>query len=186
MEDNDLLNIRREKIADLKSAGIDLYPNDIKPKNTTQEITLKFGDMDNDSLAKQEEIFSVAGRLMAVRNFGKAAFIKIQDYKGQIQGYIGKNSLSPEEYFVFKKLDIGDIIFISGKLFRTKTNELTIEAQKLMLLSKSIRPCPKMACLTTSKHRYRQRYLDLIANPKVKEIFHRRSSFIKLIRQFHG
>jgi len=96
MEDNELLNIRREKIADLKSAGIDLYPNDIKPKNTTQEITLKFGDMDNDSLAKQEETFSVAGRLMAVRNFGKAAFIKIQDYKGQIQGYIGKNSLSPK------------------------------------------------------------------------------------------
>ena len=98
---------------------------------------------------------------------------------------IGKNSLSPEEYFVFKKLDIGDIIFISGKLFRTKTNELTIEAQKLMLLSKSIRPLPeKWHGLTDIETRYRQRYLDLIANPKVKEIFHRRSLIIKLIRQF--
>ncbi len=185
MEDNELLNIRREKIADLKSAGIDLYPNDIKPKNTTQEIALKFGNMDNDSLVKMEETFSVAGRLMAVRNFGKAAFIKIQDYKGQIQGYVGKNSLSPEEYFVFKKLDIGDIIFISGKLFRTKTDELTIEAQKLMLLSKSIRPLPeKWHGLTDIETRYRQRYLDLIANPKVKEIFYRRSRIIKLIRQF--
>jgi len=185
MEDNELLNIRREKIADLKTAGIDLYPNDIKPQNTTQEIALKFSDMDNDALEKLEETFSVAGRLMAVRNFGKAAFIKIQDYKGQIQGYIGKSSLSPEEYFVFKKLDIGDIIFISGKLFRTKTNELTIEAQKLMLLSKSIRPLPeKWHGLTDIETRYRQRYLDLIANPKVKEIFHRRSLIIKLIRQF--
>ena len=185
MEDNELLNIRREKIADLKSAGVDLYPNDVKPQNTTSEILGKFENSDSDALAALSETFSIAGRLMAVRNFGKAAFIKIQDYKGQIQGYIGKNSLSPEEYFVFKKLDIGDIIFISGKLFRTKTNELTIEAQKLKLLSKSIRPLPeKWHGLTDVETRYRQRYLDLIANPRVKEIFYRRSRIIKLIRQF--
>ena len=185
MEDNELLNIRREKIADLKSAGVDLYPNDVKPQNTTSEILGKFENSDSDALAALSETFSIAGRLMAVRNFGKAAFIKIQDYKGHIQGYIGKNSLSPEEYFVFKKLDIGDIIFISGKLFRTKTNELTIEAQKLRLLSKSIRPLPeKWHGLTDVETRYRQRYLDLIANPRVKEIFYRRSRIIKLIRQF--
>ncbi|MBN1365593.1 MAG: lysine--tRNA ligase [Syntrophaceae bacterium] len=185
MEDNELLNIRREKISDLKSAGVDLYPNDIKPQNTTKEILADFGSSDSETLAKLKSTFSVAGRLMAVRNFGKAAFIKIQDYKGQIQGYIGKNILSAEDYFVFKKLDIGDIIYISGKLFRTKTNELTIEAQKLILLSKSIRPLPeKWHGLTDIETRYRQRYLDLIANPKVKEIFHRRSRIIKLIRQF--
>ncbi len=185
MEDNELLNIRREKIADLKSAGVDLYPNDVKPQNTTAEILGKFENSDSDALAALSETFSIAGRLMAVRNFGKAAFIKIQDYKGHIQGYIGKNSLSPEEYFVFKKLDIGDIIFISGKLFRTKTNELTIEAQKLKLLSKSIRPLPeKWHGLTDVETRYRQRYLDLIANSRVKEIFYRRSRIIKLIRQF--
>jgi len=185
MEDNELLNIRREKIADLKSAGVDLYPNDVKPQNTTSEILGKFENSDSDALAALSETFSIAGRLMAVRNFGKAAFIKIQDYKGHIQGYIGKNGLSPEEYFVFKKLDIGDIIFISGKLFRTKTNELTIEAQKLRLLSKSIRPLPeKWHGLTDVETRYRQRYLDLIANPRVKEIFYRRSRIIKLIRQF--
>jgi lysyl-tRNA synthetase, class II len=185
MEDSELLKIRREKIADLKSAGIDLYPNNIKPQNTTAELSARFENSDGDALAKVPETFSVAGRLMAVRNFGKAAFIKVQDYKGQIQGYIGKNILSAEEYFVFKKLDIGDIILISGRLFRTKTNELTIEAEKLTLLSKSIHPLPeKWHGLTDLEIRYRQRYLDLIANPEVKEIFHRRSRIIKLIRQF--
>jgi len=185
MEDNELLNIRLEKISDLKAAGIDLYPNDIKPQNTTAEILAGFGNSDGDALAKLTSSFSIAGRLMAVRNFGKAAFIKIQDYKGQIQGYVAKNILSAEAYFVFKKLDIGDIIYISGKLFRTKTGELTIEAQDLILLSKSIRPLPeKWHGLTDIETRYRQRYLDLIANPKVKEIFYRRSRIIKLIRQF--
>ena len=185
MEDNELLNIRREKIADLKSAGIDLYPNDIKPQNTTSEILTQFGNSDSDVLTNIKDTFSVAGRLMAVRNFGKAAFIKIQDYKGQLQGYIGKNILSADDYFIFKKLDIGDIIYISGKLFRTKTNELTIEVQGLTLLSKSIRPLPeKWHGLSDVETRYRQRYLDLIANPKVKEIFYRRSRIIQLIRQF--
>ncbi|MGD0278233.1 MAG: lysine--tRNA ligase [Smithella sp.] len=185
MEDNELLNVRLEKISDLKAAGIDLYPNDINPQNTTAEILAGFGNSDSETLAKLTNSFSIAGRLMAVRNFGKAAFIKIQDYKGQIQGYIAKNILSAEAYFVFKKLDIGDIIYISGKLFRTKTGELTIEAQDLILLSKSIRPLPeKWHGLTDIETRYRQRYLDLIANPKVKEIFYRRSRIIKLIRQF--
>lgn len=185
MEDNELLNIRREKISDLKAAGIDLYPNDIKPQNTTAEIIAGFGNADNESLAKLTNKFSIAGRLMAVRNFGKAAFIKIQDYKGQIQGYVAKNILSAEDYFVFKKLDIGDIVYISGKLFRTKTDELTIEAERLSLLSKSIRPLPeKWHGLTDVETRYRQRYLDLIANPKVKEIFYRRSRIIQLFRQF--
>jgi len=185
MEDNDLLKIRLEKISDLKDAGIDLYPNDIKPQNTTAEILGQFGASDNEVLAKLTSSFSIAGRLMAMRNFGKAAFVKIQDYKGQIQCYVAKNILSAEEYFVFKKLDIGDIIYISGKLFRTKTGELTIEAQNLRLLSKSIRPLPeKWHGLTDIETRYRQRYLDLIANPKVKEIFYRRSRIIQLIRQY--
>jgi lysyl-tRNA synthetase, class II len=185
MEDNELLNIRREKISDLQAAGIDLYPNDVKPQNTTAEIIAGFGNADKETLEKLTTRFSIAGRLMAVRNFGKAAFVKIQDYKGQIQGYIAKNILSAEEYFVFKKLDIGDIIYISGKLFRTKTDELTIEAEKLILLSKSIRPLPeKWHGLTDVETRYRQRYLDLIANPKSKEVFYRRSRIIRLIRQF--
>lgn len=185
MEDNDLLKVRLEKIAALKAAGIDLYPNDTKPQNTTSDIFAQFGNTDSDALAQLTQKFSIAGRLLAMRNFGKAAFIKIQDRKGRIQCYIAKNILSEEAYFVFKKLDIGDIIYISGKLFRTKTNELTIEAQDLRLLSKAIRPLPeKWHGLTDIEIRYRQRHLDLISNPAVKETFYRRSRIIHLIRQF--
>lgn len=185
MEDNDLLKIRLEKIAALKEAGINLYPNDVKPQNTTSEIFAEFGDADSDTLGQLSRKFSIAGRLIAMRNFGKAAFVKIQDRKGQIQSYIAKNILSEDAYFVFKKLDIGDIIYVSGKLFRTKTNELTIEAGELRLLSKSIRPLPeKWHGLTDIEIRYRQRHLDLISNPAVKETFYRRSLIIRLIRQF--
>jgi lysyl-tRNA synthetase class 2 len=185
MEDNELLKVRLEKIAALKAAGVDLYPNDIKPQNTTADIFAKYGNSDSNALAQLAEKFSIAGRLMAVRNFGKAAFVKIQDRKGQIQSYIAKDLLSENAYFVFKKLDIGDIIYISGKLFRTKTNELTIEALDLRLLSKAIRPLPeKWHGLTDIETRYRQRHLDLISTPKVKETFYRRSQIIQLIRKF--
>jgi lysyl-tRNA synthetase class 2 len=185
MEDNDLLKVRLEKIAALKAAGVDLYPNDVKPQNTTAELFAQFGNSDAEVLRQLARKFSIAGRLMAVRNFGKAAFVKIQDRKGQIQCYIAKDILSADVFFIFKKLDIGDIIYISGKLFRTKTNELTIEAEDLRLLSKSIHPLPeKWHGLTDIETRYRQRHLDLITSPKVKEIFYRRSHIIKLIRQF--
>jgi lysyl-tRNA synthetase class 2 len=185
MEDNDLLKVRLEKIAALKAAGIDLYPNDVKPQNTTVDILAEFGDTDTETLAQCRQKFSLAGRLMAVRNFGKAAFIKIQDRKGQMQGYVAKNILSAEAYFVFKKLDIGDIIYVDGKLFRTKTNELTMEVEELRLLSKAVRPLPeKWHGLTDVETRYRQRHLDLISSPKVKETFYRRSRIIQLIRLF--
>ncbi len=185
MEDNDLLKVRLEKIAALKAAGVNLYPNDTKPQNTTAEILSHFAETDAEALAQLADKFSIAGRLMAVRNFGKAAFVKIQDRKGQLQAYIAKNLLSEQDFAVFKKLDIGDIIYVSGKLFRTKTNELTLEAETLKLMAKSIHPLPeKWHGLTDVETRYRQRHLDLISNPAVKEIFERRSLIIKLIRQF--
>jgi len=185
MEDNELLKVRLEKIAALKAAGIDLYPNDVRPQNTTAEILAEFGNSAAEALTGITQQFSIAGRLMAVRNFGKAAFVKIQDRKGQIQSYVAKDILSENAFFVFKKLDIGDIIYISGKLFRTKTNELTIEAHDLRLLSKSLHPLPeKWHGLTDVETRYRQRHLDLISSPAVKEIFYRRSRIIQLIRQF--
>ena len=185
MEEHDLLKVRREKIAALKEAGVNLYPNDIKPENTTADIFAGYGNSDSEALSKLTSRFSIAGRLMAVRSFGKAAFIKIQDRKGQMQAYVAKDILSESAYFVFKKLDIGDIIYISGKLFRTKTNELTIEAEELRLMAKSLHPLPeKWHGLTDVETRYRQRHLDLISSPKVKETFYRRSRIIHLIRQF--
>ena len=185
MEDNDLLKVRLEKIAALKAAGVDLYPNDAKPQNTTAQIFDEFGQMESETLAQLPQKFSLAGRLMAVRSFGKAAFVKIQDRKGQMQCYLAKNILSEQDFSLFKKLDIGDIVYVSGKLFRTKTNELTLEAQSLRLMAKSIHPLPeKWHGLTDIETRYRQRHLDLISNPAVKEIFIRRSLIIKLMRQF--
>jgi len=185
MEDNDLLKVRLEKIAALKAAGIDLYPNNIKPQNTTAEILADFGNSEAEALTGLTQQFSIAGRLMAIRNFGKAAFVKIQDRKGHIQSYVAKDILSENAFFVFKKLDIGDIVYISGKLFRTKTNELTIEAHDLRLLSKAMHPLPeKWHGLTDVEARYRQRHLDLISSPAVKEVFFRRSRIIQLIRQF--
>ena len=185
MEDSDLLKVRLEKIAALKTAGVDLYPNDIKPENTTAEIFERFGETIAADLAQLTDKFSLAGRLMAVRNFGKAAFIKIQDRKGLIQCYVAKNILSEKDFSLFKKLDIGDIVYVSGGLFRTKTDELTIEADSIRLASKAIHPLPeKWHGLTDIEIRYRQRHLDLISNPQVREIFHRRSRIIKLIREF--
>ena len=185
MEDNDLLKVRLEKIAALKAAGVDLYPNDAKPQNTTAQIFDEFGQMESETLAQLPQKFSLAGRLMAVRSFGKAAFVKIQDRKGQMQCYLAKNILSEQDFSLFKKLDIGDIVYVSGKLFRTKTNELTLEGESLRLMAKSIHPLPeKWHGLTDIETRYRQRHLDLISNPAVKEIFIRRSLIIKLMRQF--
>ncbi|MCX5707019.1 MAG: OB-fold nucleic acid binding domain-containing protein [Candidatus Omnitrophica bacterium] len=111
MEDNDLLKIRLGKIAALKAAGVDLYPNNVRPKNTTAEILTEFGASEAEALAGLKQQFSIAGRLMAVRNFGKAAFVKIQDRKGQIQSYVAKDMLNENAFFVFKKLDIGEILF---------------------------------------------------------------------------
>ncbi|PKN17927.1 MAG: lysine--tRNA ligase [Deltaproteobacteria bacterium HGW-Deltaproteobacteria-6] len=185
MEDNDLLKVRLEKIAALKAAGVDLYPNDAKPQNTTAQIMAEFGNTDGEALAQLTQKFSVAGRLMAIRSFGKAAFVKMQDRKGQMQCYIAKNILSEQDFSIFKKMDIGDIIYVSGKLFRTKTNELTIEVESLRLMAKSIHPLPeKWHGLTDIETRYRQRHLDLISSPAVKEVFYRRSLIIKLMRQF--
>jgi lysyl-tRNA synthetase class 2 len=185
MEDNDLLKVRLEKIAALKAAGVNLYPNDVKPQHTTADITSRFGDTGGDALAALTDTFSIAGRLMAVRNFGKAAFVKIQDRKGRMQCYVAKNILTDEDFSLFKKLDIGDVVYVSGKLFRTKTDELTIEADALRLVAKSIHPLPeKWHGLTDIETRYRQRHLDLISNENVKDIFYRRSLIIKLMRQF--
>jgi lysyl-tRNA synthetase class 2 len=185
MEDSDLLKVRLEKIAALKAAGVDLYPNDVKPQNTTAQIMAEFGDTTSESLEQLTQKFSLAGRLMAIRSFGKAAFIKIQDRKGRMQCYLAKNILSEQDFSIFKKLDIGDIIYVSGKLFRTKTNELTLEVESLRLMAKSIHPLPeKWHGLTDIETRYRQRHLDLISNPAVKEIFYKRSLIIKLMRQF--
>lgn len=185
MEDSELFRKRLEKMKALKAEGIDLYPNDVRVSDTTASILERFKDTDNDVLTGLNERFTLAGRLMAVRNFGKAAFINIQDRKGRIQAYLHRSSVGDECYALFKRLDVGDIIFIGGKPIRTKTGELTIEVDELRLLSKAVRPLPeKWHGLTDVETRYRQRHVDLIVNPKVREVFITRSRIINAIRQF--
>lgn len=185
MEESELLKKRKEKIEALKAEGIDLYPNDITVNNTTEEILSRFSEMDHDALARVEERFSLAGRIMAIRNFGKASFISLQDRRGRLQCYLHRQIVGEATYQFFKKLDVGDIVAIEGRLFRTKTNELTIEADRLRLLSKAIRPLPeKWHGLTDIETRYRQRHVDLIVNPRVKDVFEKRSRIIQLIRRF--
>jgi len=185
MEESELLKKRKEKIASLKEQGIDLYVNDVQVKDTTASILSKCQDMDNEALAGLTERFSIAGRLMAVRDFGKGAFISVQDRKGRLQGLISRNILGEDVFNLFKRCDVGDIIYLAGRLMKTRTGELTIEAAEFRLLSKSVRPLPeKWHGLTDIETRYRQRHLDLIVNPKVKDVFYKRSRIIHLIRQF--
>ncbi|MEK7827041.1 MAG: lysine--tRNA ligase, partial [Thermodesulfobacteriota bacterium] len=140
-----------------------------------------------EKLEKITERFTLAGRLMAVRDFGKGAFISIQDRKGRLQAFLRKNQLGEKTFSLFKRLDIGDIIWVAGRVFKTRTGELTIDVEEngLRLLSKSLRPLPeKWHGLTDVEIRYRQRHLDLIVNPEVRKVFHQRSRIISLIRRF--
>jgi len=185
MEENELLKKRLEKIQLLKEEGIPLYPNAFRYKDTASALLLRFEKQDNDILSGLEEIFTVAGRLMAVRDFGKAAFIKVHDRTGDIQGYVNYVIVGGSGFKLFQRLDIGDIIAMSGRVFRTRTEELTIEVTDLQLLSKAIRPLPeKWHGLTDVETRYRQRHLDLIANAKSREVFQKRSRIIQFVRHF--
>jgi lysyl-tRNA synthetase class 2 len=184
-ESSELLKQRKEKIKYLKAEGIELYPNNVTVTHTTGIIRNRFIDVDNEALARVEDQFDIAGRMMAVRNFGKAAFITIQDREGTLQVYVQKDKIGERAFALFKKFDIGDIVYVSGKPFKTRTGELTIEAVEIRLLSKAVRPLPeKWHGLTDIETRYRQRHLDLIMNSRAKEVFHKRSKIIKLLRDF--
>jgi lysyl-tRNA synthetase class 2 len=187
MEDSELLKKRREKIDALAAGGINLYPNDARVGETTADIIGRFVRMAPEELEKVSERFTLAGRMMAVRDFGKGAFISIQDRKGRLQAFIRKNQVGEETFSLFKKLDIGDVVWLAGRVFKTRTGELSIDVEErgLRLLSKSLRPLPeKWHGLTDVEIRYRQRHLDLIVNPEVRDVFVKRSRIISLIRRF--
>jgi lysyl-tRNA synthetase class 2 len=176
---------RLRKIDDLKKEGINLFPNDFRADNTSGDLVKQYGQATPDDLKMVKESFSLAGRIMAMRDFGKAAFIHIQDRGGKIQVYVRSERVGEKSFSIFKKMDIGDFIGITGTLFRTKTHELTVDAVSIRLLTKCMRPLPeKWHGLKDVETRYRQRYLDLLVNPKVKEIFIKRTRVIQLIRQF--
>lgn len=186
---NELIKQRLKKLHDIKAVGIDPYNGRFNPKASSAEIHAKYQSVDREALGSMDANTSVAGRIVAMRNFGRASFAHIQDAAGRIQVYFKKDILN-EKFNLLKKFDIGDIIGVAGEMFRTKTDELTIEVNDFVLLSKSLRPMPeKWHGLKDIEIRYRQRYVDLIVNPQVKDIFAKRSDIIKSIRDFlesHG
>jgi lysyl-tRNA synthetase class 2 len=185
MEESEVLRQWKERIKTLREMGVDLFPNDFKAEHTSEEIIERYGDQSAEALQGLTETVSCAGRIMATRNFGRAAFIHLQDRKGRIQAYLRQDILGNQLFDLFKRLDAGDFVGVRGRPFRTKTGELTIEASFIQLLAKSFRPLPeKWHGLTDVETRYRQRYLDLIVNPTVKETFHKRNEIIQGIKGF--
>jgi len=189
-ETNELIQQRIKKLKDLQNIGINPYYSSFKVTHSTREIHEKYGNLSAEELSQQEYKCAVAGRIMALRSFGKATFAHIQDQQGRLQIYIKRDVVGPEVYSLLKKIDIGDILGVEGILFRTRTGELTVEVTGFTILAKSLRPLPeKWHGLTDKEIRYRQRYLDLIVNQKVREVFVTRSKIIKYIREFldsHG
>jgi len=182
---SNIIQDRKKKAEDLRAMGINLYPAGYAVDITAAEALERFGPMDARALEDRNERFSMAGRIMSLRNFGKASFIHIKDATGRIQAYVKRDMVGDDFYKVFKLMDVGDFIGLKGSFFRTRTDELTLLVLEIRLLCKSMRPLPeKWHGLTDIETRYRQRYLDLMVNDDVKDIFVLRSRIIQSIRHF--
>lgn len=175
---NDQMLVRRGKMEELRGIGIDPFGAKFERTSTSKEILSRFEEMENQQVV-------IAGRIMAIRGHGKVCFAQLQDSEGQIQIYVRIDDVGEEQYGVFQKVDIGDIIGVEGTVFRTKRGEISVSAQKLTFLSKSLRPLPeKWHGLKDVELRYRQRYVDLIVNPEVKRVFELRSKIIRSMRRY--
>jgi len=178
-----ILEERRRKLEELRDQNI-AYVNNYTPTDKAQELHDSHGHLSKQELEdKKITNLAVAGRIVLKRIMGNASFVTIRDGSGDIQAYISKNNIDPELYKNFKSWDLGDIIGITGDLFKTKTEELTVEAHSIILITKSLRPMPeKHKGLTDIEIKYRQRYLDLMSSPESKEIFIKRSKIVSSIR----
>ena len=184
-ESSRLLREVKKKVQDLRARGLNLYPSGFRRDITVGDVLNRFEHMDGGELDKVTESFTLAGRVMSIRDFGKAVFIHIKDGTGKLQAYIRRDKLGEEDFEIFKLMDIGDHVGLTGRLFRTKTNELTLLADSFMLLSKVQSPLPeKYHGLIDVETRYRQRYLDLIANDAVRNTFILKSRIVRTIREF--
>ena len=176
---NELLKVRRQKLADLQAAGKDPF------KITKYDVTHHSTDIKDGFEELEGKTVTIAGRIMSKRIMGKASFCNVQDLKGNIQSYVARDSVGEEPYADFKKLDVGDIVGIKGEVFKTKTGEISVHAMEITLLSKSLQVLPeKFHGLTNTDVRYRQRYIDLIMNKDVKDTFIKRSKIISAIRKY--
>lgn len=187
---NEVIKNRVSKACDLLDCGHPLFPNDFRKEHSIGSVLEKYGSLSPEELEASGDVFTIAGRIVSLRSFGKVAFFHLMDESGRIQCYASRDQMDESAHQVVKKLDIGDIVGVSGHLFRTKTGELTIACRKLRLLSRSMRPLPeKYHGLKDMETRYRQRYVDLIVTPRSREIFLKRSQIVREFRHFmeaHG
>ncbi|MDH3363262.1 MAG: lysine--tRNA ligase [Gammaproteobacteria bacterium] len=183
-DENKLIAERRGKLDALRAEG-NAYPNDFRRNAVAEELHQTFESHDNEALHEESVEVSVSGRMMVKRVMGKASFVKLQDRTGQIQLRLERDRLPEGVYQAFKKWDVGDIVGATGKLFRTQTGELTVMADVVRLLTKSLRPLPeKFHGLSDQETRYRQRYVDLIINESSRNVFRMRSQIITYMRSF--
>ncbi|MBP6123726.1 OB-fold nucleic acid binding domain-containing protein, partial [Providencia sp.] len=182
---NNELKARREKLAALREKGIP-FPNDFRRENISNSLHAQYGDKSAEELEALNIEVTIAGRMMTRRIMGKASFATLQDVGGRIQIYVSRDDLAEGVYNEqFKKWDLGDILGAKGRLFKTKTGELTIHCHEVRLLTKALRPLPdKFHGLSDQETRYRQRYLDLIANDESRNTFIIRSKILAEVRNF--
>ncbi|UQZ89486.1 lysine--tRNA ligase [Deltaproteobacteria bacterium Smac51] len=183
-EDSPVIKARFDKAKELADGGLKLYPNTFRPEHKIAGLRERFSGLEHDDFEKMEDVFTIGGRIMARRDYGKSTFFDITDPSGRMQVYINKQSVDGETFAMFKKLDIGDLVGLSGRLFKTKTGELTIMANKLELVTKSLWPLPEKYHDINVEMRYRQRYVDLIMNEDSRRIFQLRSKIVAAVRQF--
>jgi lysyl-tRNA synthetase class 2 len=184
-EQKELFLQRKKKAEELLSEGIPLYPNTFRVSHSVEEVLASYGNKSEEDFRALETRFALAGRLMRLSNFGKAAFFHVQDRTGKIQGYLRRDQMDERSSKVLRRLDVGDIVGVKGRLFRTKTGELTLMVEALEMLAKSFRPLPeKWHGLVDQETRYRQRYVDLIVNPGSREVFLTRSRTTAYLRNF--
>ncbi|MCA1322100.1 lysine--tRNA ligase [Bacillus tianshenii] len=187
---NDQLLVRREKLQKHRDKGLDPFGTRFERTGDSKQLIAEYGDIEKEELDTKEISVTIAGRIMTKRGKGKAGFAHIQDLTGQIQLYIRKDAVGDDAYETFNSADIGDIVGVTGMIFKTKVGELSIKATSFELLTKALRPLPeKYHGLKDVEQRYRQRYLDLITNPESKETFIARSRIIQSMRRYlddHG
>lgn len=182
---NEVVKNRVVKTCELLDAGVSAYPNGFIKQHDIAPVLAEYEGLDADELETVDAAFTMAGRIVSHRSFGKVAFFHIMDRTGRMQCYAAREELGEEAYKTFKKLDIGDIVGVNGRLFRTKTGELTLSCTEVRLLTKSIRPLPeKYHGLKDVEIRYRQRYVDLIVTPRARDIFRKRTIIVREFRRF--
>ncbi len=180
---SDLLKVRREKLDEIRAKGINPFPYTYDQTSHAQELLEKHKDLKEGEESK--EVVSIAGRLMRKRGHGKASFAHLQDESGKIQIYGKQDVVGKDKYDIYRKLDIGDIMGVKGHVFKTRTGEVTIRVEDFEILCKSLHPLPeKWHGLQDKELRYRERYVDLMVNPQVKEVFVKRTKIISLIRKY--